>query len=406
MLLKTYHCASRHFGTVLTTITTRNLAINAAVVGSRSAVMHKTRRPLSRQNLKIDSYERLPVPFGMVHKNTMPYSVSLKSVQVAYLSNGSAVPHKSGRSKARSIIELMRLDKPTGTILALTPSLWSVGLVTPDSMLIPDIRTIVIFTAGAIIARGMGCTLNDILDRKYDRLVERTRMRPIACGDISTKEGLFYLSVQSIIGLYVLCLNNIAVIKLGLFSGLMISTYPLFKRFTYWPQVMLALTMNWGVIMGYAAVNGTVCTNDLITLLPIYFGAIFWTMYYDTIYAHQDKTDDMFIGVKSSAIKLGSQTKSFLHLMTCSMALSLTLAGSLTGQLWPYYASIASAGMYQANQVRNVNLNDTNDCWRAFDRQKYVGCLILGGILTSVALKSVHSQRNQSKTSEIVEVSS
>lgn len=303
-------------------------------------------------------------------------------------SQSKTQPPFKQRTKLRSIIELMRWDKPTGTILALTPSLWSVGLVTPDTSLYPDLKTMAIFTAGAIAARGMGCTMNDILDRKYDRLVERTKMRPIACGDITTKEGLVYLAIQSTIGLYILCLNNLSVIKLGFFSVIMISVYPLFKRFTYWPQVMLALTMNWGVLMGYAAVKGEIMLADLTVILPVYLASVLWTMYYDTIYAHQDKTDDMFIGVKSSALALGSNTKSFLNSMTSGMVASLTLAGLMTGQTWPYYTVLASTGLFQVSQVRNLNLDDKNQCWTAFNRQKYVGLFILGGVLTSVALKS------------------
>jgi 4-hydroxybenzoate polyprenyltransferase len=307
----------------------------------------------------------------------------------------------SGRSKARSIAELMRWHKPTGTILTLTPALWSVGLFTPSTSSIPDAKTMAIFTAGAIVARGMGCTLNDILDRKFDRFVERTKMRPIACGDISVREALVYLGLQSVVGLYILCLNNLTVIKLGLFSGIMIATYPLFKRFTNWPQVMLALTFNWGVIMGYAAVKGgPLGLADLLTVLPIYLGANFWTLYYDTIYAHQDKTDDAFVGVKSSALALGQNTKRFLYQMSGAMFLSLSCAGLLTDQMWPYYLTLASTGIYHGLQVRSLNLDDKDECWRAFDKQKHVGILILGGVLVSVAMKSERSRRDSSPGEE------
>lgn len=295
---------------------------------------------------------------------------------------------ESGRTKARSIMELMRWHKPTGTILTLTPALWAVGLVTPETSFLPDLRTMAIFTAGAIVARGMGCTLNDILDRKFDRHVERTKLRPIACGDISVKEALVYLTLQSTVGLYVLCLNNLTVIKLGLFSGLMIAAYPLFKRFTNWPQVMLALTFNWGVVMGFAAVQGTIGLADLAAILPIYLGANFWTLYYDTIYAHQDKTDDIYIGVKSSALALGSYTKTFLYQMSGAMFVSLSTAGMLTSQTLPYYLAITASGVYQFNQLKSLNLNDRDQCWLAFDRQKYIGLLILGGVLVSVSNKA------------------
>lgn len=304
---------------------------------------------------------------------------------------------KSGRTKVKSIVELMRLHKPTGTILTLTPALWSVGLVTPQTSHLPDLRTMAIFTAGAVVARSMGCTLNDILDRKFDRLVERTKLRPIACGDISVKEALVYLAIQSTLGLSILCLNNLTVIKLGLFSGAMIATYPLFKRFTNWPQVMLALTFNWGVVMGYAAVHGPIDSIGLMTLLPIYLGANFWTMYYDTIYAHQDKTDDLYIGVRSSALALGSHTKRFLYLMSSAMFVSLTTAGLMTSQMWPYYLSVAASGVYQVGQVKSLNLDDRANCWRAFDEQKYIGLLILSGVLVSVGLRANQSAKSRSE---------
>lgn len=286
-------------------------------------------------------------------------------------------------------MELMRWHKPTGSILTLTPALWSVGLFTPETSSVPDLKTMAIFTTGAIVARGMGCTLNDILDRNFDRFVERTKMRPIACGDISVREALVYLGLQSCLGLYVLCLNNLTVIKLGLFSGIMIAAYPLFKRFTNWPQLMLALTFNWGVIMGCAAVKGgPLGFGDLITLLPIYIGANCWTLYYDTIYAHQDKTDDAFIGVKSSALALGANTKRFLYSMSGTMLLALSTAGLMTEQMWPYYVTLISTGIYHGLQVKFLNLDNTDECWNAFDRQKYVGFLILSGVLVSVAMKS------------------
>lgn len=296
-------------------------------------------------------------------------------------------------SKSRALIQLMRWDKPTGTILALTPALWSVGLATPVSSLLIDPKICAIFTAGAIVARGMGCTLNDILDRKYDRLVERTKNRPIASGALSVKEALASLSVQSSAGLYILCLNNLAVIKLGLFSGIMISSYPLFKRFTNWPQAMLALTMNWGVLMGYAAVNGCLGFADIPMVLPVYMGSVFWTFYYDTIYAHQDKTDDLFIGVKSSALILGPDTKKFLYQMTAAMSLSLVTAGLMTSQMLPYYLAILATSSYQTNQVRTIDLDNPKQCWAAFDRQKYVGLAILFGIIGSTAMKNSKNKK-------------
>lgn len=300
--------------------------------------------------------------------------------------------HESGRTKLRSIAELMRWHKPTGSILALMPSIWALGIATPDTCLTPDLKTMAIFSAGAVVARGMGCTVNDILDRNIDCHVERTKMRPIACGDISAKEAVVYLVCQSFVGLGILCLNNIEVIKLGLFSGFMIASYPLFKRFTYWPQIMLGLTMNWGVLMGYAAINGAIHLQDLAIVLPIYLSANLWTLYYDTIYAHQDKVDDKFIGVKSSALKLGSSTKPFLYATMAGMMASLCSAGVMTSQTWPFYASLLCAAGHQINVVQALNLDDKEHCWRVFDDQKYIGFLIAAGVLTSVALKCVQRE--------------
>ena len=350
---------------------------------------------------------------GVVHMLKLEISYTSSIILRQQQQHGSS-PRKldgkesitSGRTKLRSIVELMRWHKPTGTILTLTPALWSVGLVTPETSLLPDLKTMAIFTAGAIAARGMGCTMNDILDRNYDKHVERTKLRPIACGDISVKEALVYLAVQSSVGLYILCLNNMAVIKLGLFSGIMIAIYPLFKRFTHWPQAMLALTFNWGVIMGYAAIKGSIHLDDLATLLPIYLGANFWTLYYDTIYAHQDKTDDKFIGVKSSALVLSENTKRFLNQMTGCMLVSLATGGLMTGQMWPYYSTLVLSMLFQANETRKLDLDDKDQCWKVFDHQKYVGLFILGGVLTSVALRSrkgtSETTRNKDKMSEQV----
>lgn len=339
--------------------------------------------------------KELPIWYAVYKRFSLPVETHRTySQQLTNKNEANQNSEQQKRSKARAIIELMRWHKPIGTFLTLTPALWSVGLVTPSTQLFPDPYILAVFTAGAVAARGIGCTMNDILDRDYDRRVERTKDRPIACGDISTKEALVYLAIQSSLGLFILCLNNAMVIKLGLFSGFLIATYPLFKRFTYWPQVMLALTFNWGVLMGFAAVRNTIEFGDLSTLAPIYLGSIFWTLYYDTIYAHQDKSDDKFIGVKSAALKLGSHTKKFLTAMNIGMFSNLAFAGIMTEQLWPYYLSVIASNLFLSQQIRNVDLDNSDDCWKKFNCQKYVGLTILAGVLTSLALKSRRKSEN------------
>lgn len=301
---------------------------------------------------------------------------------------------KQYRSKARSVIELMRWNRPTGTILALTPALWSIGLSTPTSMMLPPAPILTIFCAGAFVARGMGCTINDLLDRKYDKLVERTQNRPIACGDISPKEATVYLAIQSLVGLGILCLNNATVIQLGLASGFMIASYPLFKRFTYYPQVMLALTINWGVFMGFAAMQNDM--SQIINIVPLYLGSICWTLYYDTIYAHQDKKDDALVGIKSTALKFGSHTKPILSVFAAGMMSNLVAAGLLTSQTFPYYACVVLSGLFQVRLAERIDLDNPEECFRGFDQQKYIGLLIMTGVLSSVALK--HRRKNSNET--------
>lgn len=289
--------------------------------------------------------------------------------------------------KVKSYVQLMRWHKPTGAILTLTPSLWAIGMATPEACLIPDPKICAIFTAGAIVARGMGCTVNDILDRDVDRKVERTKTRPIASGDLTIKEGIAALAVQSSVGLTLLCLNNAEVIKIGLCSGFMIASYPLFKRFTYWPQLMLAHTINWGVPMGWAAIKGSIFLG-FGPMITIYYASVCWTLYYDTIYAHQDKKDDELIGVKSTALKLGELNKPFLFTMNVLMLSGLAEAGYHTGQIWPFYLSLIASGAIQTRHLTLLDLSKPQECEKIFNQQKYIGLLILMGILASSYMKS------------------
>ncbi|KAG9511184.1 4-hydroxybenzoate polyprenyltransferase, mitochondrial, partial [Fragariocoptes setiger] len=313
-------------------------------------------------------------------------SVSQIAIRESSLSTSSS-NNSSQESRIRPYLELMRWNKPTGTILVLTPALWSIGLTASNSMAAVDPTILAIFTAGAIAARGAGCTINDLLDRNIDKHVARTKNRPIASGKISVKRGVTFLGAQGAVALSILFMNNLEVIKLGLICTGMIAIYPLFKRFTDWPQLMLALTFNWGVLMGFAAVKGSITWADSPVFMPIYVASIFWTMYYDTIYAHQDKTDDLFIGVKSSALKLGDKTRMFLTAMIIGMTTSLASAGYVTEQLWPFYFSLVCSSSYLTSQVSVIDFDSNYQCWKAFNQQKYVGAFIAAGIFVSMTMK-------------------
>ncbi|KAF8020172.1 hypothetical protein BT93_G0774 [Corymbia citriodora subsp. variegata] len=186
--------------------------------------------------------------------------------------------------KARPYAHLARLDKPIGTWLLAWPCMWSIMLAANPGSL-PDLKMLMLFGSGALLLRGAGCTINDLLDRDIDVMVERTKSRPIASGLLTPFQGLCFLGFQLLLGLGILLqLNNYSRI-LGASSLLLVFSYPLMKRFTFWPQAYLGLTFNWGALLGWSAVKGSL---DPHIVLPLYFSGVFWTLVYDTIYAHQD----------------------------------------------------------------------------------------------------------------------
>lgn len=195
-------------------------------------------------------------------------------------------------AKIRPYLYLARVDKPVGTLLLLWPCCWSVALAAPLGT-IPDLLLMSKFALGAFIMRGAGCTINDLWDQDFDRQVERTKTRPLASGMLSTKDGLRFLALQLSAGLGVLLTFNSSSIAAGLLSMPLVISYPLMKRFTYWPQFVLGLTFNWGVWVGWTAVYDSVAYEQL---LPLYGAGVCWTLVYDTIYGYQDRKDDAKIG--------------------------------------------------------------------------------------------------------------
>lgn len=202
---------------------------------------------------------------------------------------------------------LMRLDRPIGWWLLLLPGWWAVALASGGVQGM-DGRSwylIAAFVIGAIVMRGAGCVVNDLWDRDLDKMVERTRGRPLASGAVSVKKAALFLGALLLIGAAILFSMNGLTVILGLASLPLIALYPAMKRITYWPQLFLGITFNFGALMGWSAVSGS------LSLAPVllYLGGIFWTIGYDTIYAHQDKEDDALAGIKSTALKFGAQSK-------------------------------------------------------------------------------------------------
>jgi 4-hydroxybenzoate polyprenyltransferase len=275
---------------------------------------------------------------------------------------------------AEPYARLARIDRPIGTWLLLFPAWWGIAFATPGW---PDPVLLLLFAIGAVAMRGAGCTLNDIADRDYDARVARTRLRPLPSGRITLLQAGAFLLVQLAIGAAVLFSLNRLSILLGLAVLGLIGTYPFMKRITYWPQLFLGLNFNWGALIGWTAVTGSLGWPALL----LYLGGVFWTLGYDTIYAHQDKEDDARIGVKSSALALGHRTWPFLFMFYTAAALVWGLAGVAAGLGIAFWTALVAAALQLAWQAARVDTDDAADCLSKFRSNRAVGWLLLLGII-------------------------
>jgi len=271
-------------------------------------------------------------------------------------------------------IRLARLDRPIGTWLLLFPGWWAIALAAPGW---PDWRLMALFGIGALVMRGAGCTLNDIIDRDFDARVERTRTRPLPSGAVSLRQAMVFLALQLALGAAVLLSLDRLAIALGLAVLLLIGTYPLMKRVTYWPQFFLGLNFNWGALMGWAAATGGLALPALL----LYGGGIAWTLGYDTIYAHQDKEDDVLIGVKSAALALGSRTRPWLFVFYAAATAWWGAAGWAAGLGWPFWLALWLVLLQFAWQATLVDFDDPADCLAKFRSNRATGWLMLLGIV-------------------------
>jgi 4-hydroxybenzoate polyprenyltransferase len=274
----------------------------------------------------------------------------------------------------RAYARLMRLDRPIGIWLLLIPGWWSLALA-GDGM--PNVRLMILFLVGAVLMRGAGCTINDIVDRDFDAKVARTRTRPIPAGEISVRAAVIFLAVQLAASLAILLQFNAFAIAVGASSLVLIAIYPFMKRITYWPQAWLGLTFNWGALLGWAAARGSIETGALL----LYAGAFFWTLGYDTIYAHQDKDDDALIGVKSSALALGQATRPFL--VAC-YALGF---GLIAAAAWPVMEGLSPkvlmglAALQLVWQIATLEIDNAQNCLKRFKSNRDFGLLVLAAMV-------------------------
>jgi 4-hydroxybenzoate polyprenyltransferase len=274
----------------------------------------------------------------------------------------------------RPYARLARLDRPIGTWLLLFPGWWSLALAAPGW---PDPWLFALFGIGAVVMRGAGCTFNDIVDRDFDGRVARTADRPIPSGAVSVARARAFLVVQLAVGLIILLQFNTYAIAVGAASLVLVFTYPFMKRITYWPQAVLGLTFNWGALLGWAAASGDLAPPAL----ALYAAGFFWTLGYDTIYAHQDKEDDLFVGVKSSALRLGGATRPWLFVFYAVAVFLMVVAGALAGLAWPFYVAVAAAAAQLAWQAARVDTDDAADCLAKFKSNRLFSWIVLGGIV-------------------------
>jgi 4-hydroxybenzoate polyprenyltransferase len=284
----------------------------------------------------------------------------------------------------RPYARLARLDRPIGTWLLLFPCWWGLALAGTGRENAGGLVWLgVIFAVGAIVMRGAGCTINDILDRDFDAQVARTAGRPIPSGAVSVTAAWVFLVAELLIGLAVLLALDPFAWALGVASLALVFSYPLMKRVTYWPQAVLGLAFNWGALMGYAAATGTLAWSAL----ALYAAGICWTLGYDTIYAHQDKDDDALIGVKSTALKFGADTRPWLYGFYAATILLAGLAGALQDLAWPFFALLAGCAAQLIWQAARVDIDDAADCLAKFRSNRWFGWLLLAALVAGQAAR-------------------
>ena len=281
--------------------------------------------------------------------------------------------------KINNFIELTRFKRPTGYMLLFWPCVWGLTLAfdfTNNIQLF--LKYLFLFLLGSILMRSAGCILNDIVDKDFDARVKRTKMRPIASGKISVKLGLILSGILCIIAFLVLIQFNSFTIIIALFSMPLAFSYPYMKRLTYWPQLFLGITFNYGLLLGWTAIYGE------FSLIPIifYFGAIFWTLGYDTIYGYQDINDDEIIGVKSTSIKFKNNPKKFICLCYLIFFSSLFFLGFVMKFNYIYFILLIFPILHLIYfQTYKLRTNIGGDCLKKFKSNNLLGLIILFNLL-------------------------
>ena len=282
-------------------------------------------------------------------------------------------------NQLKLFIELTRLKKPIGFMLLFWPCAWGLTLAYDFSSNLNNyFFYLILFFLGSVLMRSAGCIVNDIMDKEFDAKVFRTKDRPIASGKISIKLGIFYSIALCLLALLILINFNYFTIMLALGSMPLAFSYPLMKRLTYWPQLFLGITFNYGIILGWTSISEEI---NLIIIL-FYIGAIFWTLGYDTIYGYQDIKDDEIIGLKSTSIKFKNSAKQFLFLCYTILSVLFLVGGYYMNFKYIYFAIFIVPLIHLFFfQIKKFNKNNPSDCLKIFKSNNMFGLIIFLNIL-------------------------
>jgi len=278
--------------------------------------------------------------------------------------------------KWNALWRLMRFDRPIGILLLLWPTLWALWIAGDGS---PSTKNILIFCTGVVLMRAAGCIMNDVADRGFDPHVERTRSRPLASGELTVRQALITFFVVMLLAFSLVLMTNALTIKLAFAGAVLASTYPFFKRWTHFPQVVLGMAFGWGIPMAFAAENGQIASVAWL----IFLINVIWSVIYDTLYAMVDRDDDMSIGLKSTAILFGRYDLLIIRLLKVLMIALLLVLGLNLQFSWPWFAGVAVAAVLFARQQYQVRNRDRDACFKAFLNNNWIGVAVWVGLLAA-----------------------
>ena len=276
-------------------------------------------------------------------------------------------------TKRQALLQLMRVDKPIGTLLLLWPTLWALWIAAKG---LPHIDVFIVFCLGVFLMRSAGCVINDFADRKVDGFVTRTKNRPLPSGRATSKEAVYLFIGLALTAFLLVLTQNTLTIQLSFIGLLLAFMYPFMKRFTHLPQFVLGLAFSWSIPMAYAAQANTLS----LSVWLLFMANVTWTVAYDTMYGMVDKEDDLKIGIKSTAILFGQYDKVIIGLLQLTTLSLLVAVGFIEHLTWLYYLSLVVAGLLFLKQQKQIKDRNTDACFKAFLDNNYVGLVVFSGL--------------------------